>query len=83
MASHPVEPKSPFSETAPPPDTHQNEGVPYDRKFHKRKNSISQNAVMSMRARLSDDEQVVASNDMINQFLRATGGDQDHVCPYS
>lgn len=56
---------------------------PVDRKLHRRKSSISHFAVVSVRGRLSEDEQKAASDEMINQFLRATGGDFELVSDMS
>lgn len=53
--------------------------VPVDKQLVQRKSSISQHSILAARRLLSDDESLAASNEMINQFLRATGGDREHV----
>ena len=53
--------------------------LPVDHKFLARKQSISHNAVVTVRVKLPNEEQVALSDETIHQFLRATGGDQDLV----
>lgn len=53
--------------------------VPVDKQLVQRKSSISQHSILAARRLLSDDESLAASNEMINQFLRATGGDREHA----
>ena len=81
MTEAPLPPISPF--TATRKSSFQRKDAPVDQKLLARKHSISQHSIMAVRARLNDEDQLEASNEMINQFLRATGGDQEHVrhCP--